>query len=665
MKDEKNKDKLDKAETLSLQPSAYSLSKKLLLVDDEDGIRKVLGISLMDMGYVVLTAENGRDALAVYQAENPPIVLTDIKMPGMDGIQLLQAIKSYNPETEVIMITGHGDMDLAIKSLKLEATDFVTKPIHDDILEIALKRATERIIMREQLRAYTENLEKLVEEKSARLVQLERLSAIDQAVAGLTLARRQIADDIGENLGHFNEMPCFVSIHNRDLKVVAVNPLYRTRLGGGIGDSSWSIYTGTDAAPENCPAGLTFSSGRGQRGHKQIQFADGTRSPVMVHTAPIRNSAGAIELVIEISADISEIKRLQDELNATQRKYQQLFDESPCYITVQDRNFQTIAANRRFRDDFGDPVAPCFRIYRQRTEPCLNCPVAKTFEDGLPHQGEMVVTSKTGEQIHLMIGTAPLLNMYGQIDQVMELSTNITPIRRLQENLSALGLMMSSMSHAVKGMLTALDGGIYRMQSGLKRQDEAMIQDGLADVQIMTDRIRNAVLDILYYAKERDIQPELTAVQSLVDDVIQIVEPKLVNRNIGWTCRVDTGLGGFVVDRGAMRTALVNILENAVEACHENVAQSAHSIDFHVRKQENHICFEIRDTGVGINPEIQNKIFTLFFSSKGQKGTGLGLFIAKKVIEQHGGRIRFSSRKGEGATFWIEIPEGERLKAED
>ena len=632
------------------------MKKKLLLVDDEEGIRKVLGISLMDMGYDVLTAENGLDALALFRAEKPSIVLTDIKMPAMDGIQLLQTIKSENPDTEVIMITGHGDMDLAIKSLKLDATDFVTKPIHDDILEIALKRATERIFMREQLRRHTENLEKLVEEKSARLVQLERLTAIDQAVEGLSLARRLIADDIGQNLGNFNEMPCFVSIHNRDLKIVAVNHLYRTRLRSSIGDSSWSIYADADTTPDNCPVGLTFSSGTGQRIHKQIQFADGAQSPVMVHTAPIRNSAGAIELVIEISADISEIKRLQDELNTTQRKYQQLFDESPCYITVQDRNFQMIAANRRFKDDFGDEIAQCFQVYRQRTEPCLKCPVIKTFEDAQPHQGEMVVTSKTGEQLHLLVGTAPLFNADGQISHVMELSTNITQIRKLQENLSALGLMMGSMSHAVKGMLTALDGGIYRIQSGLRKQDSNLIQDGLNDVRIMADRIRNAVLDILYYAKERDIRPEPTEVRYMVDDIIQIIEPKLNNRAIHWNCRVEASLGSFVVDRGAIRTALINILENAVEACLENSDRPSHAIDFHVKKVENHICFEIRDTGIGMNAEIQDKIFTLFFSSKGQRGTGLGLFITKKVIDQHHGTIRVQSEKGKGATFWIDIP---------
>ena len=91
---------------------------KVLLVDDEEGIRKVLGISLTDMGYHVLCAEDGRQALKLFRQEKPPIVLTDIKMPGMDGIEVLRRIKQENPDTEVIVITGHGDMDLAIKSLK-------------------------------------------------------------------------------------------------------------------------------------------------------------------------------------------------------------------------------------------------------------------------------------------------------------------------------------------------------------------------------------------------------------------------------------------------------------------------------------------------------------------------------------------------------------------
>ncbi len=168
------------------------MDKSILLVDDEEGIRKVLSILLADMGYQVHTAATGVEALRTFEKLRPPIVLTDIKMPEMDGIELLRKLKQISPDTEVIMITGHGDMDLAIKSVKYEATDFVTKPINDEVLEIALKRAHERIIMRRKLDDYTHNLEQLVRDKTKKLVEAERLAAIGQTVAGLSHAIKNI-----------------------------------------------------------------------------------------------------------------------------------------------------------------------------------------------------------------------------------------------------------------------------------------------------------------------------------------------------------------------------------------------------------------------------------------------------------------------------------------
>ncbi|MFO7707763.1 MAG: response regulator [Desulfobacterales bacterium] len=170
------------------------MDNHILLVDDEPGIRKVLGIYLADKGYEVTTAENGEDALRRFRETEPAIVLTDIKMPEMDGIELLQRIKAERPETEVIMFTGHGDMDLAIMSLKHEATDFVTKPINDEVLEIALKRARERIDLRRQLRGYTEGLERLVEEKARRLIEAERMAAVGETVAELAHTIKNIAN---------------------------------------------------------------------------------------------------------------------------------------------------------------------------------------------------------------------------------------------------------------------------------------------------------------------------------------------------------------------------------------------------------------------------------------------------------------------------------------
>jgi DNA-binding NtrC family response regulator len=129
------------------------MDEQVLLVDDEPGILKVLGISLADRGYRVFTAESGEEALRIFNDARPDIVLTDIKMPAMDGIELLKRIKQESPNCEVIMITGHGDMELAIQSLKYDASDFITKPIHDDALDIALRRALEKLSYKRNFRS--------------------------------------------------------------------------------------------------------------------------------------------------------------------------------------------------------------------------------------------------------------------------------------------------------------------------------------------------------------------------------------------------------------------------------------------------------------------------------------------------------------------------------
>ena len=633
------------------------MEKKVLLVDDEEGIRKVLGISLADSGYEVLTAENGEKALSIFKSQIPPIVLTDIKMPGMDGIALLKEIKRINPDTEVIMITGHGDMDLAIKSLQFQAIDFVTKPINDDVLDIALNRATEKISMREQLREYTENLEALVKKQSAKLVEAERLAAVGQAIKGLSTAIRGIAGDLEGGLRYFNEMPCFVSIHSRDLKIVEINQLFKERLGNKVGGNSWDIYQTPADDPTLCPVRHTFESGQGQRSRETCQNIDSKELPVIVHTAPIRNQDGELELVLEIAADISEVNRLQEELRTTQQRYQQLFDEVPCYISVQDRDLKLKATNRRFKEDFGDRLnSHCYAVYKERSQACSDCPVMLTFKDGKSHQSEMVVTSKTGEQYNVLIWTAPIRNVAGKIIQVMEMMTNITQIRQLQDHLTSLGFLISSISHGVKGLLTGLDGGMYLINSGMQKADQERIQEGWDVVQLMVDRIRNMVQNILFYAKERELQWETVDVKSFVEDVCLTVKQKMRHHHIQFTQTYEPKLGSFEIDTGIIRTALINILENAIEATLADDSDEPPSIVFKVRHQKDHIEFEISDNGIGMDKETRQNVFTLFYSSKGHEGTGLGLFISNRIVQQHGGQITIDSATGKGSRFFVRLP---------
>jgi len=367
--------------------------KKILLVDDEEDIREVLRMALTDMGYHILTADNGKTAWQTFSREDPPIVMTDIKMPVMDGIELLQRIKRKNPETEVIMITGHGDMDLAIKSLKHRATDFITKPINVDALEISLQRTQEKIITRQKLQEYTQNLERLIREKT-----------------------------------------------------------------------------------------------------------------------------------------------------------------------------------------------------------------------------------------------------------------------ELQDNLSNLGLMVGSISHGIKGLLTGLDGGLYLLDAGLKDHDLEKIGDGSDILKLMVARIRRMVSDILFYAKERNLRRERVDIQAFSEEVIRVVEPKSRTHGITLSTKIDPTVDTIRIDSGFVHSALINILENAIDACLRKKHQDNPTIEVTVHNDEKFLYFVISDTGVGMDAETRDNLFSLFYSSKGREGTGLGLFLSNKIIAQHGGSIQVESTLGQGSRFTIKLP---------
>ena len=165
----------------------------ILLVDDEEGIRNVLNITLTHAGFRVLLASDGDTGFALFKTQKPDIVITDIKMPGIGGIELLKKIKQMSPHTEVIMITGHGDMDLAVKSLQYEAADFITKPIDSNELELSVKKAVDRMSINQQMKVYMDELEGVIREKDRKIDESQSLATIGQTIAGMSHVIKNIA----------------------------------------------------------------------------------------------------------------------------------------------------------------------------------------------------------------------------------------------------------------------------------------------------------------------------------------------------------------------------------------------------------------------------------------------------------------------------------------
>jgi PAS domain S-box-containing protein len=455
---------------------------------------------------------------------------------------------------------------------------------------------------------------------------------------------------------YFDATPGIISVQDRDLRIVHSNSRLR-ELFGDPGDSHCYAFfkRRTEPCPD-CPVAETFQNGERTKSESVVVKRDGEEMPVMVFTSPIKNDAGEVVRVLKLAADISDVKRLQKKLYRAQLQLRQFFDEVPCYVTVQDRRLKIVAANRRFKEDFGDEAGGrCYEVYKHRGEPCLECPVARTFKDGQSHESEEVVTSMSGDQYNVLVHTAPIRDETGEIIQVVEMSTNITAIRKLQSQLESTGLLISSISHSIKGLLNGLDGGMYLVNSGLKAENQPRVLKGWEMVTRNVDRIRSTVLNILYYAKEREPQNETIAVTDLVDEIWGLMETKARECDVVFSCHTSLKAGEMMGDRMALSSLLVNLMENSLDACRVDRKKDEHRVMLTADGDESWIRFEISDNGLGIDRETREKMFSLFFSSKGMEGTGLGLFIASNIAKAHGGGIEVESEVGEGTCFKVRI----------
>jgi DNA-binding NtrC family response regulator len=139
------------------------MERKVLVIDDDPSLRRVLEYNLQEEGYEVFTAATGEDGLRVFDNHNPALVITDMKMPDMDGFRVMQGIKERNADTLVIIITAFGAVDSAVKAMKLGAYDYITKPFNRDELRLTVGKALEMSGLSAENRRLKEQLTERVE----------------------------------------------------------------------------------------------------------------------------------------------------------------------------------------------------------------------------------------------------------------------------------------------------------------------------------------------------------------------------------------------------------------------------------------------------------------------------------------------------------------------
>ena len=498
--------------------------RKILLIDDEEGNVRVLSMSLKSDGYDVATAYSGEEGLEVFHKESPDIVLTDLKMPGVSGLEVLKQIKASSPETEVIIITGHGDIDSAIEALQYGASDFINKPIRDKGLSIALKRATEKIDIRNKLKQYTENLENMVKEATAEVWRKSNFQ--------IRLIR-------SSNDG--------IVATDSDLKVVIYNP------------EAERIF-----------------------GH----------SP-------------------------SEVIGKMDISDLYPPEVKEVFTKEIAF----DQNKQ-----------------------------------------GLPWK-EVTVLRKNGEIIPARF-SGSLLHQKGQVMGSVAFFQDLREIKRLEtdlvksESLAAVGETVAGLAHYIKNILIGLEGGSYIVDVGLGKNDTEKLRTGWQSIKRNIGRISDLVLDLLTYSKKREPEYQNCFPNEIVNDVCELVEERARENRIDIFTDFDPSIDEVTMDPRTIHRSLLNLVTNAIDAClfDENTDKDW---QIHVKTalEKDHIIrFDVQDNGFGMDQKTVDQLFTTFFSTKGGRGTGLGLLVTRKLIEEHQGTIGLTSRPGMGTTFTIRLP---------
>ena len=497
---------------------------KLLVIDDERPILDILEMSLAGEGYEVMTAENGQQGLKIFEEFGPKLVLTDIKMPGIDGIEVLKRIKAIDKEAEIIVITGHGDIENAIEALKHGASDFINKPVRDEALAIALGRAREKFDIRQQLKEYTIDLEKKVNDATR---ELRRRSNFQ-----IKLIR-------SSNDG--------IIATGEDLKIVIYNPIAREIFG----------YT----PPETI---------------NKMQAAD--------------------LFPAELAAD------LQAALNG-------------------EKNIKNLA-------------------WKETT-------IKRKDGEAIPVQCSSTILQENDQPV----GT---VTFFQDLREIKHLEKELLK----SERLAAIGQTVAGLAHGIKNILHGLKGGSYLVDIGIQKDESEKHKKGWDMIKRNIGRTSNLVMDLLSYSKERQPEFEVCLPNQIADDVCTLLQDKARENNVKLVKHFDDAIGEVSMDPNSVHEVLLNLMSNAVDGClFDEDTSKNFQVDLKtVIEKDNVIRFEISDNGVGMDEEVIKKLFTSFFSTKGHRGTGLGLMVTRKLIEEHSGTIDVKSKPGKGTTVTVRLP---------
>ncbi|MFP4382266.1 MAG: ATP-binding protein [Candidatus Sumerlaeia bacterium] len=224
-----------------------------------------------------------------------------------------------------------------------------------------------------------------------------------------------------------------------------------------------------------------------------------------------------------------------------------------------------------------------------------------------------------------------------------------------RERLAAIGVAVSGIAHHLKNIILSFKGPIGLIKMALQKNKPEMIVQSLPIMERGSKRMEQSVKEMLDYSKDREPDLEWGNLREIIDEVVEACRARGEESGVEIRSEIDPSMPDSWLDKLRLHDAILNIAGNAVEAHGREPENAWVAIRAWQTKAGNMQIVEISDNGPGIPPDALRRIFQPFFSTKGSKGTGLGLAVAQKVAEENGGELSVESEVGTGTTFTFTV----------